>query len=167
MTRNDDPHAARRAQDVVGYVCQIRSAILCAAILFHRRPYCHRMDSTNIPHSQPRRESTSNTHVGRGGAANVFRPSTEEIEKATRHNEKWEEAIGDEESVKAGEKTSRGLADKGKDWLLRQKSTVGKEINNVRETSSGDDDSLTLAQDEKSSKGLADKGKDWLLGLAK
>lgn len=88
MARNDDPAAARRAQDVVG---------------------------------APRRESTSSTHVGRGGAANVFKPSTEEIEKAKRDNAKWESAVGDDESLKRGQPQPKGLADKGKDWLLGRK----------------------------------------------
>ncbi|KAF4637092.1 hypothetical protein G7Y89_g994 [Cudoniella acicularis] len=64
MTKNNDPEAARRAQDVVG---------------------------------NPRRESTSSSHVGRGGAANVFKPSADEIEAAKRENAKWESAIADEE----------------------------------------------------------------------
>lgn len=87
MARNDDPAAARRAQDVVG---------------------------------QPRRESTSSTHVGRGGAANVFKPTAEDIEKAKRDNAKWESAIGDDENPKQSEKP-KGLADKGKDWLFGKK----------------------------------------------
>jgi hypothetical protein len=167
MTRNDDPDAARRAQDVDGYVCQPSSQVSMPPSCSIARVEFHWMDSTDISHSEPRRESTSTTHVGRGGAANVFKPSTEEIEKVKRNDEKWEDAIGDENSVKSGEKKSRGLADKGKDWILRRTSAVGKEITNGRETSSGDDDSLTLTQDEKNSKGLADKGKDWLWGLAK
>jgi len=61
----------------------------------------------------PRRESSSSTHVGRGGAANVFRPSQVEIEAAKRDNTKWESAV-DDEKVK-------GLADKGKEWLLGKK----------------------------------------------
>jgi len=88
MARNDDPAAARRAQDVVG---------------------------------TPRRESTSSTHVGRGGAANVFKPSAEEIEKAKRDNAKWESAVGDDDSLKQGVPKPKGLADKGKDWLLGRK----------------------------------------------
>jgi hypothetical protein len=63
--------------------------------------------------SLPRRESSSSTHVGRGGAANVFRPSQVEIEAAKRDNTKWESAV-DDEKVK-------GLADKGKEWLLGKK----------------------------------------------
>jgi hypothetical protein len=64
-------------------------------------------------YSLPRRESSSSTHVGRGGAANVFRPSQVEIEAAKRDNPKWESAV-DDEKVK-------GLADKGKEWLLSKK----------------------------------------------
>ena len=69
----------------------------------------------------PRRESTSSTHVGRGGAANVFKPSADEIEKAKRDNAKWESAVGDDESLKHGVPKPKGLADKGKDWLLGRK----------------------------------------------
>ncbi|TVY82633.1 hypothetical protein LSUE1_G002840 [Lachnellula suecica] len=85
MAKNDDPEAARRAQDVVGH---------------------------------PRRESTSSTHVGRGGAANIFKPSADDIAKAKSDNAKWESAIGDEEK---DVKKPQGLADKGKEWLMGKK----------------------------------------------
>ncbi|KAE9381089.1 hypothetical protein N431DRAFT_424719 [Stipitochalara longipes BDJ] len=63
----------------------------------------------------PRRESTNSTHVGRGGAANVFRPSQEEREAAERENFARESAVVDE---KDGEgKREVGLADKGKEWI--------------------------------------------------
>jgi len=93
MAKNNDPEAARRAQDVVG---------------------------------TPRRPSTSSTHVGRGGAANVFRPSAEEIAKAKNDNAKWESAVGDDASVNSEKleerkKREKGLADRGKDWLLGKK----------------------------------------------
>jgi hypothetical protein len=87
MAKNNDPDAARRAQDVV---------------------------------ATPRRESTNSTHVGRGGAANVFRPSAAEIEAAKKDNAKWESAISDDKSISGsvGEKQrTQGLADKGKEWL--------------------------------------------------
>ena len=64
--------------------------------------------------SAPRRESTSSAHVGRGGAANVFKPTEAEIAAAKRDNGKWDQAIADDEHTKLPEK---GLADKGKDWL--------------------------------------------------
>lgn len=83
MSKNIDPEATRRAQDVVG---------------------------------NPRRESTNSTHVGRGGAANVFRPSPEEVAIAKNSNSKWESAIDDEPTTKP-----KGLADKGKDWLFGKK----------------------------------------------
>jgi len=90
MAKNNDPEAARRAQDVV---------------------------------ATPRRESTNSTHVGRGGAANVFRPSAEEIAKAKEDNAKWENVIGDDASVNSEKlvRPQRGLADKGKDWLFNRK----------------------------------------------
>ena len=62
----------------------------------------------------PRRESTHSTHVGRGGAANVFRPSQDEIEAAKRENRAWESAVADERGEGSGEK---GLADRGKEFL--------------------------------------------------
>ena len=83
------------------------------------------MDSTDKGNSRaPRRESTSSTHVGRGGAANIFKPTAEEIEKAKKDNAKWESAVGDDDYVKnakQGEKKPQGLADKGKEWLLGKK----------------------------------------------
>jgi len=87
MAKNDDPAAARRAQDVVG---------------------------------APRRESTHAEHVGRGGAANVFVPSAEEIAGAKRGNAKWESAISDDgaSSLKTERKKPIGLADKGKEFLF-------------------------------------------------
>lgn len=93
MARNDDPEAARRAQDVV---------------------------------ANPRRESGNSTHVGRGGAANVFHPSTLSSEEKDKAG--WENAIDDASihSEKVGEtqaarKKERGLADKGKDFLFGKK----------------------------------------------
>ncbi|TVY88100.1 hypothetical protein LAWI1_G005888 [Lachnellula willkommii] len=67
----------------------------------------------------PRRESTSETHVGRGGAANVFKPSPEEIAKAKTGNAKWEGAVEDEKEAKAP--APKGLADRGKEWLMGKK----------------------------------------------
>jgi hypothetical protein len=62
-------------------------------------------------HSHPRRESTNSTHVGRGGAANVFKPSEKEIEVAKRDNSKWESAVVDDG------KPEKGLADRGKEFF--------------------------------------------------
>ena len=67
--------------------------------------------------SLPRRESESDTHVGRGGAANVFRPSGEEIAAAKRENASWENTIADE----TRRRKEMGLADKGKEWLFGKK----------------------------------------------
>lgn len=96
MAKNNDPEAARRAQDVVG---------------------------------APRRESTNSTHVGRGGAANVFHPTAEEVARAREDNARWESAVGDGDSVDSErrEETARrkqgerGLAEKGKEWLFGHK----------------------------------------------
>jgi hypothetical protein len=62
--------------------------------------------------AHPRTETGNDTHVGRGGAANIFRPS----EEAERMSE------GDVEKRKALENRGAvprevGLADKGKQWL--------------------------------------------------
>merc|ERR1712000_515580 len=102
MARNTDALEARRAQDVV---------------------------------AMPRRESGNNTHVGRGGAANVFKPSAADLETAKKDNAKWESAVGDDRSedgreglvpgatagkggVKSDGEKSKGLADRGKEWLM-------------------------------------------------
>merc|ERR1711977_520993 len=102
MARNTDALEARRAQDVV---------------------------------AMPRRESGNNTHVGRGGAANVFKPSAADLETAKKDNAKWESAVGDDRSedgreglvpgatagkggVKSDGEKSKGLVDRGKEWLM-------------------------------------------------
>jgi hypothetical protein len=56
----------------------------------------------------------------------VFRPSAEEIAKAKNDNAKWESAVGDDASVNSEKlderkKREKGLADRGKDWLLGKK----------------------------------------------
>jgi hypothetical protein len=110
MAKNTDPEAARRAQDVVGYVLSTEN-----------QRFIHIEARTNIIlSSAPRRESTSSAHVGRGGAANVFKPTEAEIAAAKRDNGKWDQAVADDEYTKLPEK---GLADKGKDWL---KGKIGK-----------------------------------------
>jgi hypothetical protein len=95
MAKNNDPEAARRAQDVV---------------------------------ANPRRESTNSTHVGRGGAANVFRPSVEEVTKAKEDNARWESAVGDgsfddegREITAERKRGEKGFADRGKEWLFGKK----------------------------------------------
>ena len=64
----------------------------------------------------PRRESTHSTHVGRGGAANVFKPTAAEIEAAEKDN-KWESAVDEGERGNGNGEKERGLADKGKEFL--------------------------------------------------
>lgn len=71
----------------------------------------------------PHKEYISSTHIGRGGAANVFRPSHEEVAKAKKENAKSETSgsgseSGDEEND--GE-DGKGLAEKGKQWLFGNK----------------------------------------------
>jgi hypothetical protein len=58
----------------------------------------------------------NSTHVGRGGAANVFKPSAEEIEVAKRANRELEVAVLEEKEW--GVKGEKGLADRGKEWLV-------------------------------------------------
>lgn len=73
--------------------------------------------------SNPRRESPSSSHVGRGGAANVFKPSEAEI-AAARKDVKWDSAISDEDEPDYSKpETEKGLAEKGKAWL---KERIGK-----------------------------------------
>ncbi|RFU25525.1 hypothetical protein B7463_g10805, partial [Scytalidium lignicola] len=68
----------------------------------------------------PRRESASSQHVGRGGAANVFKHSAEEI-AALKQQHQWESAIADSNDSKHGQETvHKGFADKGKEWLLKK-----------------------------------------------
>lgn len=67
--------------------------------------------------AHPRTETGNDTHVGRGGAANVFRPSGDEA--AGRHAEgeaeKKKRVLG--EKAAAPSPREQGLADKGKEWL--------------------------------------------------
>jgi hypothetical protein len=62
--------------------------------------------------AHPRRESSGSAHVGRGGAANVFR-----LEKSGAGVD--ESAVEDEEEGLSGGGKGRemGLADRGKEWL--------------------------------------------------
>jgi hypothetical protein len=73
--------------------------------------------TANMNLSHPRRVSNSRAHVGRGGVANVFQPSQDEVAAASRDNEVWESAVGDEPKVLR----DKGLAEKGKEWLFGSK----------------------------------------------
>jgi len=70
-----------------------------------------------------RRPSNSEVHVGRGGAANIFRPTSSEV-TAAKNDQKCESAVSDDtdhhltDKSKSSEGDHRGLADKGKDWLF-------------------------------------------------
>ena len=55
--------------------------------------------------------------MGRGGVANVFQPSQDEIAAAKRDNERWDSTIRDEPKVPR----DKGLAEKGKEWLFGSK----------------------------------------------
>ncbi|PBP16524.1 hypothetical protein BUE80_DR012774 [Diplocarpon rosae] len=110
MAKNESAEEARRAQDVVG---------------------------------RPRRESGNNTHVGRGGAANVFvfQPSPADLEQRGRSAEEEGERLGGggggsgsgghetgngngngganaKEEDEADRERSKGLADRGKEWIM-------------------------------------------------
>jgi hypothetical protein len=60
--------------------------------------------------AHPRTETGNDTHVGRGGAANVFRPSSEERGRTVEGEKK---ADGEKGTVTR----EMGFADKGKEWL--------------------------------------------------
>lgn len=129
MAKNNDAEEARRAQDVVAYV-----VFLTQTTILPSNPKMTKLDKmicTDNPPSHPRRESGNNTHVGRGGAANVFKPSAADIENAKKDNAKWESAIGDDKSedgreglvpgakpAKTDAEKSKGFADRGKEWLM-------------------------------------------------
>ncbi|EPE28184.1 hypothetical protein GLAREA_04975 [Glarea lozoyensis ATCC 20868] len=91
MSKNVDAEATRRAQDVTG---------------------------------NPRRISENKSHIGRGGSANIYNPSPEDLEAAKKDKMKWESAVADEvvEGQKSGDQErSKGLAEKGKEWLFGRK----------------------------------------------
>lgn len=72
--------------------------------------------------SHPRLESTSEVHVGRGGAANVVKLSEEELEAARLEAEAWEQALAEEKGAgDAAGKTDIGLVARGKKWLVGMK----------------------------------------------
>ncbi|KAH8815462.1 hypothetical protein F5884DRAFT_871777 [Xylogone sp. PMI_703] len=66
-----------------------------------------------------RRESASSTHVGRGGAANVFKHSAEEI-AAMKQQYQWESAITESQEASGQGASHKGFADRGKEWLLKK-----------------------------------------------
>merc|ERR1711977_77378 len=82
--------------------------------------------------------------TGRGGTANVFKPSAADLETAKKDNAKWESAVGDDRSedgreglvpgatagkggVKSDGEKSKGLADRGKEWLMGKMGKEGVE----------------------------------------
>lgn len=92
MAKNTDPDAARRAQDVTIH---------------------------------PRRESGGSTHVGRGGAANIFHTSLAGLNQNGSHEYAIDSTSDDHyaaarraEAKEADRKASKGLADRGKEWLM-------------------------------------------------
>ncbi|KAL9117939.1 MAG: hypothetical protein Q9187_005520 [Circinaria calcarea] len=65
----------------------------------------------------PRRLSMGDTHVGRGGVANITRYTIEEVEKARAENARLEKEM--REAGKLGDGNEKiGMADKGKAMLL-------------------------------------------------
>jgi len=62
--------------------------------------------------AHPRTETGNDTHVGRGGAANVFRPS-EDASQMPEGEAERKRGLGDRGTVPR----EVGLADKGKEWL--------------------------------------------------
>jgi hypothetical protein len=72
---------------------------------------------TNTFHSVPRRPSSGAQHYGRGGAANVFKPSEDEL--AAVKDGKFDNAVDDSSSRKSSEFET--LAAKGKAFLFGKK----------------------------------------------
>jgi len=69
----------------------------------------------------PRKENLlSSTHIGRGGAANVFKPSSEEIAKAREEDAQQEFGVRVSEEKEGNGEYDKGLAEKGKQWLLNK-----------------------------------------------
>ncbi|KAL3417961.1 hypothetical protein PVAG01_10971 [Phlyctema vagabunda] len=66
----------------------------------------------------PRRESGGTQHVGRGGAANIFKPSKEDLERSRKEDSAV--LIDDDERPQG--QGQKGFAEKGKDWLLGKKA---------------------------------------------
>lgn len=66
--------------------------------------------------AHPRTETGNETHVGRGGAANVFRPAEGEGRTPDGEGEKRPEAEREAGKVAASAQDT-GLADRGKGWL--------------------------------------------------
>jgi len=66
--------------------------------------------------AHPRQESVTDTHVGRGGAANIFKPSDEDVALVKKNHGLWEAPVrgGNDEN----NNSEKGLADKGKNWLF-------------------------------------------------
>lgn len=76
-------------------------------------------------HRHPRTSSSGQQHIGRGGAANVFKPSKEDLDNAKKDAGKWESAIGGEEKdgkdAAAKDHGSKNILDKGKEFLFGKK----------------------------------------------
>ncbi|KAI9772296.1 MAG: hypothetical protein M1840_001045 [Geoglossum simile] len=68
----------------------------------------------------PPRLSEADFHYGRGGAANIGKPTDAEILAAKVENARWKLSGGDMAPVDHSKIDYRGWADKGKDALLRR-----------------------------------------------
>ena len=67
--------------------------------------------------AHPRTETGNDTHVGRGGAANIFRPSGDEAGRQAEADAAEKRRVLGEKGEKATTPREFGLADKGKEWL--------------------------------------------------
>lgn len=67
--------------------------------------------------AHPRTETGNDTHVGRGGAANVFRPSGDEASRQAEVDAAEKRRALGEKAEKVTTPREVGLADKGKEWL--------------------------------------------------
>ncbi|KAG0650971.1 hypothetical protein D0Z07_2880 [Hyphodiscus hymeniophilus] len=102
-----------------------------------------------------RRQSTGNMLYGRGGSANLLRPTAEQTKKAKR-NSMWAGAVVVKDNLE--DEKPLGFANVGKDWLIRQ--SVNGPIRKV--LARDDNSSATLIQDEKKDEkktGFADEKK--------
>ncbi|CAL3961865.1 unnamed protein product [Diplocarpon coronariae] len=121
MARNESAEEARRAQDVVG---------------------------------TPRRESGSNTHIGRGGAANVF------LFKSSSAD------LKDDGKKRVGAR-GESAVDGGGQLVGDGSESAGNGGGHSHGNGNGNGGASSKEEDEadrERSKGLADRGKGWIMG---
>ncbi|KAI9674458.1 MAG: hypothetical protein M1817_001796 [Caeruleum heppii] len=70
---------------------------------------------------QPVRDSSSDFHVGRGGAANVGKPVSQEALSGKLSEARWQSEAKSQSSGESAGRDPRGWADKGKELLFGRK----------------------------------------------